>query len=327
VSGAAPVTIEDVRTARARIEGKIHRTPVLRSSTFDELFGARFFFKCENFQRAGVFKSRGAFNSVFSLSDAEARYGVVTSSSGNHAAAISLAARTRGVRAYIAMPKIALKSKIAAVQRYGGEIVWVDAVGDVPTTEEYDATVARVHAETRASLVHPYNDRRTIAGQGTCALEFLEECSDLDFILAPVGGGGLLSGTAVAANASPRAVRVIGCEPLMADDAQRSLRAGHIVPQLAPRTIADGLRTSLGDLTFAIISKGVEDIVTVTEDGIVEAMRLAWSILKIVIEPSSAVPLAALLERRIPIDRKNVGVILTGGNVDLDRLPWTKAAT
>lgn len=327
MSGAAPVTIEDVRTARARIEGKIHRTPVLRSSTFDELFGARFFFKCENFQRAGVFKSRGAFNSVFSLSDAEARYGVVTSSSGNHAAAISLAARTRGVRAYIAMPKIALKSKIAAVQRYGGEIVWVDAVGDVPTTEEYDATVARVHTETRASLVHPYNDRRTIAGQGTCALEFLEECSDLDFILAPVGGGGLLSGTAVAANASQRAIRVIGCEPLMADDAQRSLRAGHIVPQLAPRTIADGLRTSLGDLTFAIISKGVEDIVTVTEDGIVEAMRLAWSILKIVIEPSSAVPLAALLERRIPIDRKNVGVILSGGNVDLDRLPWTKAAT
>jgi threonine dehydratase len=327
VSGAAPVTIEDVRTARARIEGKIHRTPVLQSSTFDDLFGAQFFFKCENFQRAGVFKSRGAFNSVFSLSDADARYGVVTSSSGNHAAAISLAARTRGVRAYIAMPKIALKSKIAAVQRYGGEIVWVDAVGDVPTTEEYDATVARVQAETRASLVHPYNDRRTIAGQGTCALEFLEECSDLDFILAPVGGGGLLSGTAVAANALLRAIRVIGCEPLMADDAQRSLRAGHIVPQLAPRTIADGLRTSLGDLTFAIISKGVEDIVTVTEDSIVEAMRLAWSILKIVIEPSSAVPLAALLERRIPIDRKNVGVILSGGNVDLDRLPWTKAAT
>ena len=327
MTAAAPVTIEDVHTARARIEGKIHRTPVLQSSTFDELFGARFFFKCENFQRAGVFKSRGAFNSVFSLSDLDARYGVVTSSSGNHAAAISLAARTRGVRAYIAMPKIALKSKIAAVQRYGGEIVWVDAVGDVPTTEEYDATVARVQAETRASLVHPYNDRRTIAGQGTCALEFLEECSDLDLILAPVGGGGLLSGTAVAANAAPQGVRVVGCEPLMADDAQRSFRAGHIVPQLAPRTIADGLRTSLGDLTFAIISKGVEDIVTVTEDGIVEAMRLAWSILKIIIEPSSAVPLAALLERRIPIDRKNVGVILSGGNVDLDRLPWTKAPT
>jgi threonine dehydratase len=225
------------------------------------------------------------------------------------------------------MPKIALKSKIAAVQRYGGEIIWVEAAGDVPTTEEYDATVERVQAETRASLVHPYNDRRTIAGQGTCALEFLEECSDLDFILAPVGGGGLLSGTAVAANASLRGIRVIGCEPLMADDAQRSLRAGHIVPQLGPRTIADGLRTSLGDLTFAIISKGVEDIVTVTEDSIVEAMRLTWSILKIVIEPSSAVPLAALLERRIPIDRKNVGVIVSGGNVDLDRLPWTQAAT
>ena len=327
MTAAAPVTIEDVRTARARIEGKIHRTPVLRSSTLDELFGARFFFKCENFQRAGVFKSRGAFNSVFSLSDADARHGVVTSSSGNHAAAISLAARTRGIRAYIAMPKIALKSKIAAVERYGGEIIWVESVGDVPTTEEYDATVERVQAETRASLVHPYNDRRTIAGQGTCALEFLEECSDLDFILAPVGGGGLLSGTTVAANASLRGIRVIGCEPLMADDAQRSFRAGHIVPQLAPRTIADGLRTSLGDLTFAIISRGVEDIVTVTEDSIVEAMRLAWSILKIVIEPSSAVPLAALLERRIPVDRKNVGVILSGGNVDLDRLPWTEAAT
>ena len=326
MTAAAPVTIEDVRTARARIVGKIHRTPVLRSSTLDELFGARFFFKCENFQRAGVFKSRGAFNSVFSLSDADARHGVVTSSSGNHAAAISLAARTRGIRAYIAMPKIALKSKIAAVERYGGEIIWVESVGDVPTTEEYDATVERVQAETRASLVHPYNDRRTIAGQGTCALEFLEECSDLDFILAPVGGGGLLSGTTVAANASLRGIRVIGCEPLMADDAQRSFRAGHIVPQLAPRTIADGLRTSLGDLTFAIISKGVEDIVTVTEDSIVEAMRLAWSILKIVIEPSSAVPLAALLERRIRIDRKNVGVIVSGGNVDLDRLPWTQAA-
>ncbi len=175
------------------------------------------------------------------------------------------------------------------------------------------------------------NIKRTLKGVGLLlkkdALEFLEECADLELVLAPVGGGGLLSGTAVAAKASPRGVRVIGCEPLMADDAQRSVRAGHIVPQIAPRTIADGLRTSLGDLTFAIISKGVEDIVTVTEDSIVEAMRLAWSILKIVIEPSSAVPLAALLERRIPIDRKNVGVILSGGNVDLDRLPWTKAAT
>jgi threonine dehydratase len=327
MSAAAPVTIEDVHTARARIEGRVRRTPVLRSSTFDELFGARLFFKCENFQRAGVFKTRGAFNSVFSLNDADARHGVVASSSGNHAAALSLAARTRGVRAYIAMPKNALQSKIAAVERYGGEIVWVDSVGDVPTTEEYETTVARVQARTSASLVHPYNDRRTIAGQGTCALEFLEECADLDFLLAPVGGGGLLSGTTIAANASPRGIRVFGCEPLMADDAQRSLRAGQIVPQLAPRTIADGLRTSLGDLTFAIISKGVEDIVTVTEDSIVEAMRLAWSILKIVIEPSSAVPLAALLERRIPIDRKKVGVIVSGGNVDLDRLPWTKAAT
>jgi threonine dehydratase len=318
------VRIDDVVEAHARIHDKIRRTPVMTSGTLDNLIGARVFLKCENFQRTGVFKARGAFNAVFSLSEPEAGHGVATSSSGNHAAAVSLAARTRGIRAYIAMPKIALISKVAAVRRYGGAIVWVEAQGDVPTAEEYDATVARIQAETGASLVHPYNDRRTIAGQGTCAREFLEECPELDFVLAPVGGGGLLAGTAVAAHASPRAPRVIGCEPAMADDAQRSLRAGHIVPQLAPRTIADGLRTSLGELTFAIIAKRVDDIVTVTEGAIVEAMRFAWEILKIVIEPSAAVPLAALLERRLAVDGKNVGVIVSGGNVDLDHLPWMK---
>jgi threonine dehydratase len=320
----APVTMDDVLDAHARIHDKIRHTPVMTSASLDNLLGGRVFLKCENFQRTGVFKARGAFNAVFSLSDAEADYGVVTSSSGNHAAAVSLAARTRGIRAYIAMPKIALNSKVAAVRRYGGEIVWVEAQGEIPTSEEYDATVARVQAETGAALVHPYNDRRTIAGQGTCAREFIEECPELDFVLAPVGGGGLLAGTVVSAHASLRAVRVIGCEPAMADDAQRSLRAGRIVPQLAPRTMADGLRTSLGELTFAIIAKGVEDIVTVTEEGIVEAMRLAWQILKIVIEPSAAVPLAALLERRLAVGGRNVGVIVSGGNIDLDHLPWTK---
>jgi threonine dehydratase len=210
------------------------------------------------------------------------------------------------------------------VRRYGGEIIWVEARGDTPTTEEYDATVARVQAETSANLVHPYNDHRVIAGQGTCAAELLEECPDLEIVLAPVGGGGLISGTTVAASALNGAVKVIGCEPQMADDAQRSLRAGQIIPQVGPRTMADGLRTSLGDLTFAIISKGVEDIVTVSEEGITRAMRLAWEVLKIVIEPSSAVPLAALLERKVTLGGKKVGVIVTGGNVDLDNLPWAK---
>jgi len=321
-----PVTFDDVRAARARIEGKLRKTPVLTSTTLDRLFGASLRLKCENFQRAGVFKSRGAFNTVFTLGDADAQRGVVTSSSGNHAAAISLAARTRGIRAYIAMPKNALKSKVAAVHRYGGEIIWVESRGEVPTTEEYDATVARVQAETRANLVHPYNDPRVIAGQGTCAAEFLEECPDLDFLLAPVGGGGLLSGTTLAARGARSAVKVIGCEPEAADDAQRSLRAGHIVPQIGPRTIADGLRTSLGDLTFALISRDVEDIVTVTEQGIAEAMRLAYEVLKIVIEPSSAVPLAALLERKLAVEGRKVGVILTGGNADLDQLPWARPA-
>jgi threonine dehydratase len=327
MTGAAndPVTLDDVRAARARIGDKIRRTPVLTSTTLDELFGAHLFLKCENFQRAGVFKSRGAFNTVYSLSDSDAPRGVVTSSSGNHAAAISLAARTRGIRAYIAMPKNTLKSKVAAVRRYGGEIIWVEARGDTPTTEEYDAAVARVQTETYANLVHPYNDRRVIAGQGTCAAELLEDCPDLDLLLAPVGGGGLISGTTVAARAMKGTVKIIGCEPQMADDAQRSLRAGRIIPQIGPRTMADGLRTSLGDLTFALISKGVEDIVTVSEQGITQAMRLAWEVLKIVIEPSSAVPLAALLERKLTAGGKKLGVILTGGNVDLENLPWIKA--
>jgi threonine dehydratase len=315
--------MSDVIAARARIQGKIRRTPVITSETLDAMMGARVLLKCENFQRAGVFKARGAFNAVFSLSDAEASHGVVSSSSGNHAAAMSLAARTRGIRAYIAMPKNALKSKVAAVRRYGGEIIWVESQGDVPTTEEYESTVARIQSETQATTVHPYNDTRTIAGQGTCALEFLEECPDLDFLLAPVGGGGLLAGTAVAAKGLNAAVRVIGCEPAMADDAQRSMQAGQIVAQVAPRTIADGLRTSLGDLTFALIAANVDEIVTVSEEGIAAAMRLAWDVLKIVIEPSSAVPLAALLERRVSVDGKSVGIILTGGNADLDHLPWS----
>ena len=298
----------------------------MTSGSLDVQTGARIFFKCENFQRAGVFKARGAFNAVYSLTDQEASYGVVTSSSGNQAAALSLAARSRGIPAYIAMPKVALRSKVAAVERYGGNIVWVEASGTIPTSEEYEATAAAIQSRTRASPVHPYNDRRTIAGQATCAVEFLEQQPELDMLLAPVGGGGLLAGTALAAKQLLPSIRVIGCEPEMADDAQQSFRSGRIVAQLQPRTIADGLRTSLGDLTFPLIAEFADDIVTVGEDGIVNAMRLVWETLKIVIEPSSAVPLAAILEGKLPVLAKSVGIILSGGNVDLDNLPWKAPA-
>jgi threonine dehydratase len=322
-SSAIP-TAELVREARQRINGFISCTPVMRDETLDERADARLYFKCENFQRAGVFKARGAFNAVLSLLESEARRGVVTSSSGNQAAALSLAAHTRGIPAYIAMPRAALQSKVAAVQRYGGRIVWVEAKGEVPTSAEYQATADRIQAETGASPVHPYNDPRTIAGQGTCTLEFLEQQPDLDLLFAPVGGGGLISGTALAAKSLRPGLRVVGCEPEMANDAQQSLRLGRIVPQLQPRTIADGLRTSLGDLTFALIARYVDEIVTVSEESIVSAMRLAWETLRIVIEPSSAVALAAVLEGRLPLSGKSVGVILSGGNVDLDRLPWMR---
>jgi threonine dehydratase len=319
---ASDVTLPTVREAQARIARFIKRTAVMTSTSLDDETGARIFFKCENFQRAGVFKARGAFNAVYSLTDSQAAHGVVTSSSGNQAAALSLAARTRGIPAYIAMPKAALRSKVAAVQRYGGNIVWVDAQGTVPTSEEYEATAAAIQSRTHASPVHPYNDLRTIAGQATCAVEFLEQQPDLDLLLAPVGGGGLLAGTALAAKQLQPSILVIGCEPEMADDAQQSFRSGRIVAQLQPRTIADGLRTSLGDLTFPLISRFADDIVTVSEEGIVRAMRRVWEILKIIIEPSSAVPLAAILDGKLPAAGKSVGIILSGGNADLDKLPW-----
>lgn len=318
------LTLADIREVHNRIRPYIHRTPIVSSSTLDAQTGTRLLFKCENLQRAGVFKVRGAFNAVLSLAEEDAVRGVVTSSSGNQAAALALAGQARHIPVYIAMPKLALKSKIAAVRRYGGTIVWVDAQGDWPTSEEYDATMAHIEAELDANAVHPYNDRRTIAGQGTCALEFLEDYPTLDVLLAPVGGGGLLAGTCISAKEFKPSLRVIGCEPAMADDAQQSLRAGRIVPQLHPQTIADGLRTSLGDLTFPIIQRFCDDIVTVSEKAIVDAMRLAWEILKVIIEPSSAVVLAAVLEGKIEVAGKKVGMILSGGNVDLDHLPWTQ---
>ncbi len=321
----ASVGRKEIEEAHARIAPYIHRTPVMTSSTLDRRFGASCFFKCENFQKTGAFKIRGAFNAVLSLTDEEAARGIVTSSSGNHAAAVSLAARTRGMQAHIAMPKVAVRSKVAAVRRYGGNIVWVEGKGDIPTAEEFDATAAEIQDCLGASSVHPYDDLRTIAGQGTCAVELLADVPDLDLVLAPVGGGGLLGGTCIAAVTRDPAVAVIGCEPECADDALQSLRLGTIVPQTDPRTRADGLRTSLGERNFAIIAEHVTDIVTVSEAGILAAMRLVWETMKIIIEPSAAVPVAVLLERRIEPGRRRVGLILSGGNIDLESLPpWSE---
>ncbi len=321
------IGIDEIKAAHERIAPHIHRTPVLTSRTLDDGVGSQLFFKCENLQKSGAFKVRGAFNALLSLPSEQARRGIVTSSSGNQAAAVSLAARARGVSAYIAMPKVAVKSKVTAVERYGGNIVWVESKDRIPTSEEYDATAAAIQERTGANPVHPYDDLRTIAGQATCARELLEHVSDLDLLLAPVGGGGLLSGTCLAAATQGSKTKVIGCEPEGADDAQQSLRQGVIVPQANPQTIADGLRTSLGEQTFPIIARHVTDIVTVSEAAILRAMRLIWETMKIVIEPSAAVPVAALLEKKVPQGAKKIGVILSGGNVDLESLPpWTAAS-
>ena len=277
------------------------------------------YLKCENFQKVGAFKFRGACNAVFSLSEEEAAHGVSTHSSGNHAQALALAAKLRGISAYIVMPDNAPAVKKAAVAGYGGKITFCE-----PTLEAREATLAKVVEETGSAVIHPYNDERVIAGQGTATLELLENVPDLDIIIAPVGGGGLLSGTAIAATELKPGIRVIGAEPEMADDAYRSMQAGEIVPSANPKTIADGLLTSLGTLTFPIIQEHVEQIVTVSETGIIESMKFVWERAKIVIEPSAAVAVAALWERKIDLRGLKVGVILSGGNVDLAKLPWQR---
>ncbi|MBP8292309.1 MAG: pyridoxal-phosphate dependent enzyme [Caldilineaceae bacterium] len=306
-----------IRTAAARIRPYAHRTPVMTCASLDTQVGAQLFLKCENLQKVGAFKFRGATNAVFSLSDTEAARGVVAHSSGNHAQALALAARRRGIPAYIVMPDNAPAVKKAAVAGYGGQITFC-----APTLAAREATQAAVVAATGATVVHPYNDVRVIAGQGTATLELLEDVPDLDVILAPVGGGGLLSGTAIAATELSPNIRAIGVEPAGADDATRSLAAGSIIPSLQPQTIADGLLTSLGDLTFPIIRDRVEQIVTVSEEAIVAAMKFIWERAKLIVEPSAAVPIAALWEQRVDLSGLRVGVILSGGNVDLGRLPW-----
>ena len=313
---AAP-GLQEIRAAAERIRPYAHRTPVLTCSSLDSMAGGELFFKCENLQKVGAFKFRGAANTVFSLSDEEASRGVATHSSGNHAQALALAARLRGVPAHIVMPENSPKVKVAAVRGYGARIVFCP-----PTQRDREQTLERVVADTGATFIHPYNNLGIIAGQATCALELLEQVSGLDVVVAPVGGGGLLSGTALSCHYLRPHVRVVAGEPKGADDAFRSVRDGRIYPSENPRTVADGLRTSLGTLTFPIIRRYVERIATVEEHSIITAMRHIWERMKILIEPSAAVPLAAILEGGIDTSGKRVGVILSGGNLDLDSLPW-----
>ena len=314
-----PPTLQDIQQAAQRIKPYIHRTPVLTSNSLNKRVNAQVFLKCENLQKVGAFKFRGASNAVFSLSQEEAARGVCTHSSGNHAQALALAAKMRGIPAYIVMPNNAPSVKKNAATGYGGQITFCE-----PTLEARESTLLRIQLDTGATVVHPYNDERVITGQGTAALELLENAADLDVIITPVGGGGLLSGTSIAAVGMKKGIRVIAGEPEMADDAYRSIKAGEILPSIHPNTIADGLLTSLGTLTFPIIQNCVEQIVTVSEQGIIDSMKFIWERAKFVIEPSAAVAVGVLWERKIDLQGLKVGVILSGGNTDLEKIPWIK---
>lgn len=311
-------TLDDIRRAHVLIKGHIHHTPVLTSVSINKLLGAEFFFKCENFQKVGAFKFRGASNAVLSLSDEEAGKGVGTHSSGNHAAALALAAKNRGVPSHIVMPENAPEIKKRAVKGYGAQIVFCE-----PTLEARESTMEQVVKRTGCTFIHPFNRFEIIAGQGTAAVELLGEVPDLDIIMAPVGGGGLLSGTAISSKSIKPEILVWGGEPAGADDAFRSVRDGRIYPSLHPKTMADGLLTSLGTLTFSAITKHVDSILLCSEPAIIQAMQLIWERMKIIIEPSSAVPLAALLELEMGWQGKRIGIILSGGNVDLSSLPFS----
>lgn len=303
--------------AAGRIAPYLHRTPVLSSSEINNLTGGELYFKCENFQKAGAFKSRGATNAVFQLTDQELKAGVATHSSGNHAAALALAAKRRGIKAYIVMPENSNKVKVKAVEHYGGIITFCK-----PTLQAREDTLIQVIEQSGAIEIHPYNDYRIIAGQATAALELIEDAGNPEIIIAPVGGGGLLSGTALACHYFGKGIRVIAAEPEGADDAFKSFYSGSFVPSVHPQTIADGLRTSLGTLTYPIIKDYVHEIVTVSETKIIEAMRLIWERMKIIVEPSSAVPLAAILENKIDVRGKRCGIIISGGNVNFNELPF-----
>jgi len=312
-------TLEDMLAAQRRIEPYVHRTPVLTSRMLNELAGAELFFKCENLQKAGAFKARGATNAVFGLSDEQARRGVATHSSGNHGTCLSYAAGQRGIPCTVVMPRTAPQAKKDAVRGYGGRVVECE-----PSTSSREAVFAEVVAESGAEFVHPYNDHRVIAGQATCSAELIEQVSELHALIAPIGGGGMVSGTCLTlSNLAPR-VKIYAAEPEQADDAYRSFRAGHIIADDAPETVADGLKVPLKELTWHFVHKHVTDILTASEQEIIDAMKLIWKRLKIVMEPSSAVPLATILKNPEVFAGKRVGVIVTGGNVDLDKLPWNQ---
>ncbi len=312
-------TFEDVIAAHERIAPHIRRTPVLVSEALNALTGAELFFKCENFQEAGAFKVRGACNAVFGLDDDMARKGVATHSSGNHALSLSYAAGRRGIPCTVVMPRTAPQAKKDAVVGYGGRIVECE-----PSTSSREATFARVQEETGAEFVHPYNDPRVIAGQGTCSRELVEQVEGLDAVIAPIGGGGMVSGTCLTLSTIAPGMEIYAAEPEQADDAARSFRAGHIIADDAPETIADGLKVPLKERTWHFVKTHVTDILTCSEQEIIDAMKLTWKRLRIVMEPSCAPPLATILKNPEVFRGKRVGVIITGGNVDLDRLPWIK---
>lgn len=306
---------KDIESAHDLIRPYIHRTPILTSASINQMLGAEIYLKCENFQKVGAFKYRGATNAVLRLTEIMAQKGVATHSSGNHAAALALAAKTRGITAHVVMPLNSPNVKKKAVAGYGANITFC-----APTLEARESTLKKVIDETGASEVHPYHNFDVIAGQGTAAKELLEDTSALDLVLCPVGGGGLLSGTALAVKALSPLTKVIACEPAGADDAFQSFYSGTLIPSFQPKTIADGLLTSLGSMNFSIIMGNVDVVVTVSEQAIVEAMRLIWERMKIIIEPSSAVPLAAILDRKVDVEGRRVGIIISGGNVDLENL-------
>lgn len=312
-------TFDDVVAARGRIAPYIHLTPVLTSSYLDDLAGAKLFFKCESFQKAGVFKARGACNAVFGLSPDEAKKGVATHSSGNHGLSLAYAASRRRIPCTVVMPRIAPQAKKDAVKGYGGRVVECE-----PSTSSREKVFAEVVAETGAEFVHPYNDARVIAGQATCSRELLEQVEGLDAVIAPIGGGGMISGTCLTLASIAPSIKVYAGEPKQADDAYRSFKAGHIIADDAPETVADGLKVPLKELTWHFVSRHVSDILTVSEEEIVDAMKLVWKRMKIIMEPSSAVPVAGLLKNKELFKGKRVGVIVTGGNVDLDNLPWMR---
>jgi len=315
-----PVSIpsfNDVQNAYLKIRSKVHRTPVLSSTKVNERVGGQLFFKCENFQKVGAFKFRGATHAVGELTDKEAQSGVATHSSGNHAQAVALAAKLRGIPAHIVMPENAPKVKVNAVKDYGADVTFCES-----TQQARESTLEQVVEETGATFIHPYDHPHIIMGQGSAAIELLEDYPDLDIVLAPIGGGGLMSGTAIAASGLAPGAKIIGAEPEIANDAFLSLQTGKLQPVQSTDTVADGLRTSLSELTFACIRNHVDEIVTVTEEEIIEAMRFIWERMKIIIEPSCAVPVAAVFNGKVDVSGKMAGIIITGGNIDLDRLPW-----